>query len=132
MPGKYSIVTKPLEKEAFKECHIEIIQLLQTNHLLKVEIMFGIFWGNHHNDWIPYVVTQDKILQKIEKADRSGFGSFYQDDLFAFLPKQTIEILCQEHDIHLTYRQENKFLLDIIKTWEGKNMILSKRENESP
>jgi hypothetical protein len=44
-------------------------------------MMFGFAWGNEYKDWTPFIVSINEILNEIEKANNTGTGDFYNDDL---------------------------------------------------
>jgi hypothetical protein len=77
-------------------------------------MLFGWAWGNDYKNWTPFTTTVEEIAGEIDKANKSGSGSFYDDDTVLYLNHLTTEILfCHEHDIHLSYNEANPIVNSI-------------------
>jgi hypothetical protein len=79
-----SIYTKQLSSQECKKCLDEIIDILKARQVLEIEMMFGFAWGNEYKEWTPFIVPPDEITIEIDKAEKSGTGSFYNDDSFLY------------------------------------------------
>lgn len=121
---KNIVYTKQLSRVECKACLAEIISIFRATKILEIEMMFGFAWGNDYKDWTPFIVPTDNIMVELDKAEKSGAGSFFNDDTFFYLPELTCEILfCHEYDIHLEFDQSNITVNSIIEAWKKKNII---------
>ncbi len=124
---KNILYSRQLSRQECKNCLDEIIEILKTRKVLEIEMMFGFAWGNEYKEWTPFTVSPDEITIEIDKAEKSGTGSFYNDDTFLYLRELHSEILfCHEYDIHLEFDQPNEVVNDIIEAWKSKNIIQEK------
>jgi len=123
-PYKNIVYSKQLFREDCKICLFEIIDTLKANEILEIEILFGFAWGNEYKDWTPFIVPTDNIVLGLDKAEKSGAGSFFNDDTFFYLKELDCEILfCHEYDIHLEFDHSNMVVNTIIEGWKRRDMI---------
>ena len=121
---KNIVYTKQLSREECKTSLAEIISIFRAAKIVEIELLFGFAWGNEYKDWTPFIVPTDNIMVELDKAEKSGAGSFFNDDTFFCLPELDCEILfCHEYDIHLEFDQPNVTVNAIIEAWERRNMI---------
>jgi hypothetical protein len=104
--------------------NLVLIDIFKKNEIKDVEILFGWAWGNEYKVWTPFNVEIDNILDEIYKAEKTGYGNFYKDDIFITLNEFQAGIrFCHEHDIHINYNSECDIVLDIVSAWEKKKII---------
>ena len=128
MDHKNTIFTRQLSIAEYKSCSDEIMAILRNNKVFDVEVMFGWAWGNEYKDWTPFTVSLENVLTEIDKAQKTGNGSFYENDTFLLLSDRDTEILfCHEHDIHLNYNETNKIVSDVLNAWEAEGIVHEKR-----
>ncbi|HEY4287802.1 MAG TPA: hypothetical protein VGN00_11940 [Puia sp.] len=121
---KNIIYTKQLSREECKTCLAEIINILRVTQILEIEMLFGFAWGTDYKDWTPFKVPIDNIMTELDKAEKSGAGSFFNDDTFFNFPELDCEILfCHEYDIHLEFDQPNMVVNTIIEAWKKRDII---------
>jgi hypothetical protein len=115
----------------YKSSLDEIVAILKYHNEIEVEMLFGCAWGNEYKDWTPFIISSEFIMNEIDKAEKTGTGSFYDDDTFLYLDDIGTEILfCHEHDIHLSYNETNELVTNILDAWEAKGIIQEKRIKE--
>jgi len=96
----------------------EIIELLRVHRILKVEILFGVFWGNDYGNWTPIPVGLDEIKSKILEAEDSKAGTFDEHDFTIIVNNTETEILfCHEYDLHLDFNVETDLVHSILDHW---------------
>jgi hypothetical protein len=128
MEHKNTIFTRQLDLIEYENCLYEILDFFKDNKVIEVEIMFGWTWGNEYKNWTPFTIAIEGVVDEIDKANKSGSGSFYDDDMVFYLNNIGIEILfCHEHDIHLNYNEANELINKIIDARNAKNIIHEKR-----
>jgi hypothetical protein len=121
---KNTVYTKQLSREDCKTCLAEIIGILRANKVLEIEMLFGFAWGNDYKDWTPFIVSTTDIMIELDKAEKSGAGSFFNDDTFFCMPAWDCEVLfCHEYDIHLEFDRSNVIVAAIIEAWKSKDII---------
>lgn len=122
--------TRILNEFEFKTEFDCIIKTLEQNHVGEVEILFGWAWGNDYKDWIPFPTKVTNIVSEIDKPQKQNLEQLGNDDIFITLPKLKIEFLfCHERDIHLSFNNANEIVSSVIGSWESKEIIHSKRNN---
>jgi hypothetical protein len=126
---KHSVNTRPLSRQECKDSLDEIVTIFKSRQDLKIEMMFGFAWGNEYKDWTPFFVSPDEIVTEIDKAEKSGTGSFYNDDTFLFLEESRCEIrFCHDYDIHLDFEEHNQVVDAILKAWKNRKIIWEEKE----
>lgn len=112
----------------YEDCLHEILDILKSNNVFEVEMLFGWAWGNEYKNWTLFITKVEGVPGEIDYANKYGRGSFYDDDTIFFLTDINTEILfCHEHDIHLSYNEANPIVHSILDAWNAKDLILEKR-----
>jgi hypothetical protein len=132
MEFQEEVSSKVLSKEEYKACFEEIIQILTSNQHKKVDILFGVAWGNEYKDWTPFSVPVYNIAHEITVAEQLNVGRFGEDDFYLILTSIKTEILfCHEMDIHLRYQQKNPITETIVESWKANDLVCSVKTNSA-
>jgi hypothetical protein len=82
MALRNTIFTRPLSIDEYKSSLDEILDILETNKIAKVEILLGWSWGNEYGNWVPHAHSTNGI--KVIGA----FCYIYPPMLFGLFNKQ--------------------------------------------
>jgi hypothetical protein len=93
MNYKNTIFTRQLDFIVYENCLFEILDILKNNKVLEVEMLLGWAWGNEYKNWTSFTTAVEGISGEIDKANKSGSGSFYNDDTVIYLNNIGAELL---------------------------------------
>ena len=118
-----TIITRILNDEEYKlELNI-VIDILRQNHIDKIDLLFGVAWGNEYKDWTPFTIGVDEIINEVDKAQKLNVGQLRNDDLYIILTEMELEFLfCHESDIHISFNYANDIVTSIINKWDTKQL----------
>ena len=106
------------------EMDIVLKQLLKNN-VTNVEMYFGWSWG----DWTSFDADATNIMSEVEKY-KSRENEFPGNDVYIVIKEIEVQLLfCHERDIHLSYNNHSALTLDILRSWNDRNLIHFIRRN---
>ncbi len=100
------------------EMDIVLKQLLKNN-ITNVEMYFGWSWG----DWTSFDTNATNIMSEVETY-KSRENEFPGNDVYIVIKEMEVQLLfCHERDIHLSFNGHTKLTLDILRSWNDRNLI---------